>query len=358
MDKQNDSRSVYYQMKAIERILAKEQPQKLKESQKEMWKAIEAYLKTHSAQEHQINKFGVLKANSWQGHKKGDYLLGNTYQRAIKEGVKVRPIRCHNKELRRVQRKLLPLFDLPCRWQHGFTIGQGIENAVNPYLDAISGSLILVDLENAFNQISRFQIQRMLEVIFKVNRESAKAFSKLMCDQNGYLFQGNPLAPAIFNILSCQIGWELLKMNTDGKRKIVEVSQYADDITVMYIENYIPYTELRRVCTLIDFLGWKSNPKKCKRKKLSETGRILGIYRTGNYLICSNQRAFHKQLRLWKHLTQKGVTETRRLAKDGKQIRIESMQQGIKAWLTYCKRITSNPRLISLTTTSCIGLDF
>ncbi len=268
-----------------------------------------------------VQKFAVLKQN-WNNLKRGDKVFGDDIKIMDKLGIKYRNIRCfdkvHNKELKRISK----LLDISAPWQHGFTASEGIQNVAQEIIKNGAKATISLDLDNAFDHISQRQVFLIIRTIFRVNKKDASQFAKNMC-LNGYIFQGNPIAPLIFNIWSINIGYRM-------KRAGFTVSQYADDIFVISKYDYVSYKIIRLLCNIIRDSDWQVNSQKVKvQHKLV---KCLGLTIENLIAKPGNRRKLRKKIRYFDKLKirygKRQLSET----KDS-----DMVLNGLKGWFGFAK---------------------
>ncbi len=252
-----------------------------------------------------VNVMGVMKETGPQGLRKGDKVFnpgkdGKPSWDDLKNmGYRTREIKFWNKNTRKAAAKALAkTLDIPCPWQHGFTANQGLKDAWIPIDKA--ESVLLVDLENAFDQISQEQAYWLFRVVFDLNRRDSNWLAQKMC-YKGYVFQGNPIAPLIFNLLSCTIGWRL-------KRANINCSQYADDLAILGKHEYMGYRLSKFVLELIRQEGWIVNPRKVTRQRKGSF-ESLGLHQYQNKTKCQSHRKLKKKIKLFHRVLQKAYGE-------------------------------------------------
>jgi hypothetical protein len=156
------------------------------------------------------------------------------------------------------------------------------------------------------------------------------------------MFQGNPITPAIFNILSARIGM-ILHKNTD-----YTLIQYADDLT---IKSNKPFTSknLGLIKKLIGYTGWKINKEKVHYIRKNRRFSTLGITKEPDGSIHANKVTKLKKVVIWLNkIRQKEKSRTaskeaepysRKTAKDGSRILLKAVIEGLNAWIYGVKLI-------------------
>lgn len=305
-----------------------------KQRSKPLWKLIQDLKQSFSDQQLGIVHFWVVKVA--KGYKKGDKILNKREaERVLKSGGKLRDIYTFTKPVRDKLKRIAEVLDLKCEWQHGFHKERGVHTAWTE-IKQQGGYFLLVDLKNAFCQISRGQLYGVLRRVFDLNKADSLWFSKVMCDNQGMMFQGNPITPAIFNILSARIG-KILHKNTE-----YTLIQYADDLTICS-KTPLSHKDIGFVKKLISYTGWEVNREKVHYIRRKRRFSTLGITQEKDGKIHANGTSKLKKVVRWlNHIRQKEKDNTsnkeaealsNKTAKDGTRIMLKSVVSGIKAWL-------------------------
>jgi len=232
------------------------------------------------------------------------------------------------------------VFDIPILNQRGFSKGKNIFDNLEDITKYISYDMSLAnfDLENSFNQINTEQVYSICRYIFDLNEKDSLWFAKQMTYKNE-LFQGNPLSPLIFNIWTARLIYVLDRCNVD-------VTQYADDIFIVGKYDYFSNRYLKFIAKIIHEMGFKTNVGKTSRQR-KYSMRLLGLrlYNNKDYggygVYAKNLKRFRNNLRLWKHLENLGIKNTRRLSKSGKPIMLKDMQKGLLNWIESVSKKSS-----------------
>ena len=254
-----------------------------------------------------------------------------------KQGGKVREITCFKKETRKAMRKLIPYLDIPTSWQHGFTSQRDIFTQFTQLSKfALTRnfrvSVVSMDLENAFNQISEEQVYCIFRFIFRVNKKQSTELARKCCVK-GHLFQGNTLAPLLFNIWFSRF-YSIIERNIQGNN--VLITNYADDITMITRYESISWKFMKFIQRLIENIGFKINKTKTKvrnGKNLEATGLQFKFNKFGEWKVMPrSMKRLNNNLRLWEHMKRLGITTTLRLNSKGEFITIEEMEKGLNNW--------------------------
>ena len=171
-------------------------------------------------------------------------------------GVETREINFYEKNTRTAMKELLVCFDWSHPNQIGFTKEKGIcDLAQFNRLDYVK--IVKLDLSNAFDSITKRQIEYLLRYTFKVNKETAKTLARKWTVK-GRMAQGHPLAPAIFNLLTrCATQYVAEHI------KDMDIIQYADDILLLEKKHkYVSWKFLKHVFKKYENRGFSINAEK------------------------------------------------------------------------------------------------
>lgn len=234
-------------------------------------------------------------------------------------------------------KRLTYWMDIPMDGQHGFTRGQNVFTNLGEHLNDDTRGLLNIDLEDAFHQVKESDVFHILRVVFGLNKTTASEMAHFFCE-NGKLFQGNPVSPLIFNIYTARLAKSLKAI------KWLKFSQYADDLTFSFSNEYVSYRTIKWLVRIIKDCGCKANPQKVVRQRVrpnSAGGEITGIRlwhtkpSTHHWRTCPRRnKHFKSNYRLMEYLLSKGITESRRKDKNGKPIQIEQIKEGLRNWMT------------------------
>ena len=166
--------------------------------------------------------------------------------------------------------------------QHGFTTKRSIITAWK-YLESnkIKG-MINFDLQDAFNQITINEVYYIFRKILDLNKEDALVLTYLST-KNGYLFQGNPLSPTIFNIAAVR----MMKRLKGLENEELKIASYADDINITSTRGFISWKLTKLIAFIIKDSGFKTNKEKFEGQTYKKRMSTLGISfskNKGNFL--------------------------------------------------------------------------
>ena len=253
--------------------------------------------------DYSVRKFWVVKEAA--GLRKGDKVYEKHEVIEMKaKGYRFRDILTFGKETRKELKPMVEILDNPLECQHGFTKNKSILTALNDMTNCglFANSYVFVDLENAFNQITTHQFYLMLRRMFFLNEEDAQWFSKVMSFK-GHLFQGNPISPVVFNILSRFISVNIEKMSKGALR----VVQYADDIVVVSNQKYVPNGTVGWIIKMVEYAGWKVNPSKVAVRSEKHNWCHLGVRSVNGKLFNKGIRRLKKKVKWLYHVWKYGV---------------------------------------------------
>lgn len=296
----------------------------------------------------QILEFWVVKKDS-QGLKRGQKIMSRKkMQQFVANGGKVRTIRCHKKQTRKAMKELLEHLDITDKNQHGFTKGRDIFTAMEEASQFATRrnfriSVASLDLDNAFEQITKNQIYSIFRIIFGLNKKHAEQLAQIMTI-NGKLFQGNVVSPQLFNIWFLKVYSQLEKvMNRASNFKLLS---YADDLTVITLYPSMSWKFLNFIKKVIHQAGFKINNKKtCIRngKDMEICGLQWKTNAEGQWRIYPRKtQKLKKLIRLWNFILAKNpMAQTHRLNKNGGNIYALEMSKGLENW--YSRTMNFQP---------------
>lgn len=148
--------------------------------------------------------------------------------------------------------------------QYGFVPRRDCVESAAQHAEA--KAVLLLDLENAFEQVTFHQVVDILTEVFLVNRHEAEIIAELSCHDN-HLYQGNPLAPAIFNLRAVWMAERLTRLCEGCGCK---VTLYADDLTISTANwDYFSRGFRKTVNRIVHECGFKIKAEKSKVAKVS-----------------------------------------------------------------------------------------
>ena len=169
-----------------------------------------------------------------------------------------------DKELRNNLGFLASKMELPHSAQIGFTSNRGVKDIK---IRNKPKKIWNIDLENAFGQIKYNHILFILNRTLTIKKSYAQIIAKSMTDNRGIMVQGHPLSPVMFNLLTFAL---INRINN-----IIEVKQYADDITIFSTYDWISYKFKRFIEKIFKEEGWVINPAKYNFNR--KHCKILGL---------------------------------------------------------------------------------
>ena len=286
-----------------------------------------------------IIDFWVVKKD-FDGYKRGQKIMKKSeMQQFVAKGGKVRNISCFDKETRKAMRKLLPYLDIQTPYSHGFTKDRDIFTQFQTLAEYalrknFSGSAVSLDLSDAFNQITTSQVYAIFRYVFELNKKQAEELS-LKCTRHGHLFQGNTLAPLLFNIWFSRF-YSIIDKNIQHNHCLI--TNYADDITIMLEYKTASWKFIRFIIRILKQIGFRINKSKVKirnAKNLEATGLQYKNSGMGDWKIYpKNNKKLKNNIRLWEYLKGLGIETTLRLNKKGELITLDEMLNGLKNWFS------------------------
>lgn len=199
-------------------------------------------------------------------------------------------------------------------------------------------TVFLLDIENAFDQVSQREVEEILHRVFLINREEAGQIALLSCHRY-HLYQGSPIAPVLFNIRAL---WMTERLHRLAAKTGMNLSVYADDLTLSHNQwRYVGRGLQRTVYRIIRECGLRVNEGKCKVRQVSP--RKIGHYDITGLAIDYDVdgipyvRPLHRK-RTWSkaeyigYLRSKGIIFSHELAKNGKRKQLEMVEMGLRGW--------------------------
>lgn len=285
----------------------------------------------------EIIDFWVVKKD-FCGYKRGQKIMNKKEKEEfVGKGGRVRNISCFDKETRKGMRELIPLLDIPSKYSHGFTKDRDIftqfQTLANFALrNNFSGSTVSLDLEDAFDQITVEQVYSVFRFIFGLNKRQAEQLS-MRCTRNGHLFQGNTLAPLIFNLWLIRF-YSIIDRNIQHNHCLI--TNYADDITIMLEYKTASWKFIKFIIRILKQIGFKINKQKIKVRNaicLEATGLQYKHSPNGEWKVYPrNMKKLKNNIRLWEYLNGQGIETTLRLNRKGELITLGDMLNGLKNW--------------------------
>lgn len=228
---------------------------------KQLGRQIVTWHKTHKSLSYNMKKMYVVKTDPLGNAKKGDKHFVKS------EGITYRKIRYYKKETRTALREILPVFDLHHPSQIGFTKGHGLGdmlllsagNKSTQNKDEKGVVYTKLDIKNAFDAITYDQLKGLLNVVYKVNKYTASEIAKAWTVQ-GFMVQGHPLTPAIFNLLTRPV-LDFVDKHMPG----IEIIQYADDVLTksnIFGTSYMSWKSVRMIAKSFKKMGFTMNVEK------------------------------------------------------------------------------------------------
>ena len=199
-------------------------------------------------------------------------------------------------------------------------------------------SLYLLDFENAFDQVTHLEVENIFKEVFLVNEVEANKLADLCC-YNGHLYQGNPMAPALFNIraLECAERLDRLMKANGGVCTI-----YADDVTISHPWwGHFSKGFQRTILRIIHECGLEVNEKKCKLARVSPrkighydiTGLAIDFDEIGlPYVRPLKRKQTLKKARFIDYLRSIGIEYSLELTKNGDRKDLMQVARGLYIW--------------------------
>ena len=215
-------------------------------------------------------KFAVVKKHHVLP--KGTKVFGNEIQKVRKEGGTIREILTYDSNTRSVLHRLNEILTIPVAEVYGFAKNRSSVDVLRDIrsLEWEHKSLVCIDLKDAFNQITESDIKALLRIVFRLNRKDSDWLSKAMC-YNGRLFQGNPIAPAIFAL------WSLRIASVFSQWSNIKLFMYADDLTFVINKDYVSWGLVKVLYKVLTNVGFTPNKDKTEIYSFNKYVSLLGI---------------------------------------------------------------------------------
>lgn len=278
--------------------------------------------------------------NSGKGWKRGEKVLyRNRYEHLSSLGAKFRVVRyprrkCVKDALKRMARVISQVHH-PV--QYGFVPQRNCVQSAACH--AYARTVFLLDIENAFDQVTAVEVAEILSKVFRINAREARLIADLCCHDR-HLYQGNPMAPALFNIRAM---WMVDRLNRLCRANGAVMTAYADDLTISH-EYWQHFSRgfRKTVYRIVAECGLRVNPDKCKVRAVSpnKVGHydITGLAvdfdpATGTpYVRPMHRRRTLKKAAYIAHLRAKGIDFSLELNKEGQLKELELVEKGLANW--------------------------
>lgn len=192
-----------------------------------------------------------------------------------KKHTRKRIIEAPDKELKRMQRRILPLLYhlAPSPYAHGFTIGRSIVS--NAEVHTGKRYVVKLDLKDFFPSVTREMIEReMRELgIFSEGNRTRIETLLALCLYEGRLPQGAPTSPAISNLVCRKLDFILAEF---ARKHRMRYSRYADDLTFSSDSDDC-YKMIPLIEKIVRRYGFRINPRKVNVRKRHQRQTVTGI---------------------------------------------------------------------------------
>lgn len=265
-------------------------------------------------------------------------------------GATFREVRCPKRKcvkdaLKRMARRI----EIHHEAQYGFVSQRDCIQSAERHANA--RTVYMLDIENAFDQIGEAEVVEMLRKVYRLKHAWAREIARLCC-VDGHLYQGNPMAPALFNVRAL---WMAERLSRLCQSVGAQVTIYADDITISHARwGHFSKGFQRTVRRIISECGLKVNPEKCKVRRVSPlkvgsfdiTGLAIDYDALGiPHVRPMHRRRTRKKANYLRRLEAQGIERTRELAKDGSYKSIRAVADGLENWAEKTSEPRENPQL-------------
>lgn len=224
---------------------------------------------------------------------------------------------------------------------NGFLLGRNCASNMNNInsQNKEKNALVLLDMNSAFNSIPEEFVRFLFYRFLGLRKKEANILTECCC-MNGFLYQGCPLSPIIFNLYIRGLLNDLNKMG-------FKVSSYADDITIISNYEYISWKwkkVLKKVCR--DY-GLKMNQDKTHFAHMGDNKDICGYNLANNEV--KSKRKVKKKIKALEHKKNNLKYYVKTENCDKITLRkierhLDMVIKGYYAWLTSAKYIANNKR--------------
>ena len=270
-----------------------------------------------------VARMWVVKSGSLP---KGTKITKANQKRMLENGnTKFRTVRYpkdkNAKDLCSIISKYLEEISLP--EQHGFKGGCSIHTAIEPHKNNLT--LLEMDGQSAFDTVPYKFVFKVFNTLLMLPRQMARFLADI-CTVDGFMYQGCPFSPAIYNIYAIPAVSKMAKLNN------VTVTTYADDIIISTKFPQISWKFRKFLLKLLDKNGIKINDAKTHFRNIKKGCVKLGLIVSTNRP--ARKAAFKKKIRLVRYLQSKKIEASRRVNKSGEPIRLAALEKGYLAWLS------------------------
>lgn len=292
--------------------------------------------------------------DSVAGHRRGDKVLNRALKEHLEgQGMRFREVsypadRRVKASLARMAKALAPFHH---QSQYGFVPKRDCVLSASRH--KFAKTVYLLDIENAFDQISEWELHDILTKGFLLNSRDAWAVCTISC-KDGHLYQGSPIAPAVFNIRAL---WMVERLERLCQATGCMLSVYADDLTISS-ETWDHFSSgfRKTVLRIIRECGLKVNEAKCKVRRI-DPRRIGSCDITGLAVDYDPDtgvpfvRPLHKRqvIRKANYIqylrVHRGIEFSNELARDGTLKDLAAVEDGLRGW---AKRKGQEPTTVQL----------
>lgn len=229
--------------------------------------------------------------------------------------------------------------------QYGFVPQRDCVESAARHVNA--KTLFLLDFENAFDQVTKAEVEDILHRVFLINARTARNIAELCVTTyegedplRKHLYQGNPMPPALFNVRAL---WAVERLSRLCDKHGLTLTVYADDVCISS-DTWDHFTKgfQRTVYRIIRECGLQVNEAKCKVVRVD--ARKLGHYDITGLTVDFDPetgvpyvRPLHRRRVLKKadhiaFLRSRGIELSLEERKDGGLKSLEDVERGLRLW--------------------------
>lgn len=259
-------------------------------------------------------------------------------QEILERGGRLRSIRTpRNRDLRAALSDMAKAMTVHHEVQYGFVRKRSCVDSAR--LHAGAKSVLSLDVSNAFEQVTRADVQYLLHHLYDVNSADAAQIAEVSC-WGHRLYQGSPIAPPLWN---ARIYAAAVRLQALARANGLTVTIYADDVTISSRTwQYFSKRFIRTVIKILREEGIDVNPRKTHVSHPSPnnvgstvvTGLTVDYGEHGEPLVrpVHRGRLVKKAYYLEWHIMYKNAVYSHEVAVDGAKKELTYVVGGILKW--------------------------
>lgn len=277
------------------------------------------------------NKYGLRKGAKVLSRKQMEEYTG--------KGVRFRTVQFPaNKDVKEALKDMAAvLADVHHEDQYGFVPERDCVQSAAQHRWA--RTVLLLDIKDAFNQVTWSDIFAILHKGFRINNTEARQMADLICGDGAYLYQGNPIAPALYNIRAT---WLCERLHRLCVANGLRMTMYADDVCISSSKwDYFSKRFVKTVLRICAECGLQVNLQKVHVHRVSPykighydiTGLVIDYDENKvPYVRPIHRRRTIKKADFFAYLQESGMFYTEELNKLGQLKDIKAVENGLRNW--------------------------